>query len=331
MPILVDTLSFRARLDSKEEIIKILGLTDSIYDWEVGGSFNGYPNAIYCSGIIIGYNGYRGFNCYVHMSGIGCRAWEDHTSIQGGWLSLLEYLLSDPDNYHFSRIDLAYDDYTDTLNINRINRYRRSHRYSTKTSFFTIVTGSEEIAYIGSPQSHTRLRIYNKKLERGYTEPEDLDGKPWYRCEFQFRDKCATACVDALVTYQDVSAVFFGKLIDFICFTTKPNTDSKHANRLKVSKWWSDFCQNYSRLKFFYEPGSEYNLSKLERFCIVGAGSSVKTLIYSKGFTPYQLYNYFTSNRIELRQDQKELIQLKEFERGVNLLQSPLYKVNKHA
>lgn len=330
MPILVDTLSFRARLSTKEEILKFLGLSDSIFDWEKGIGFNGYPQSIYYGGIKIGYNGLKGFMCYVHMSGKGCRTWEDHTTLEGGWLKLLELLNLDSDEYHFARLDLACDDYTDTLNLNRIDKYRRCQRYSTKTTYFTTVMGSEEIAYIGSPQSHTRLRIYNKKLERGYTEPEDLDGKPWYRAEFQFRDECAAACVDALVTYQDVSKVFFGKLMDFIRFTTKPNTDSKHANRLKVVKWWLDFCQNSPRLKFFYEPGSEYNLSKLERFCYVGAGSSVKTLIYTKGLSPYQLYDYFTSSRIELRQDQKELIQLKEFERGVNLFDSVLYRVNKN-
>ena len=329
MPILVDTLSFRARFDNKEKILQILGISDTIFDWEDGVGFNGYPQAIYYAGIKIGFNGCKGFSCYVHMSGKGCRTWEDHTTLEGGWMTLLEYLKLEPDNYHFARLDLAYDDYTDTLNIERIDKYRRLRKYSTKTTFFTTVMGSEEIAYIGSPQSHTRLRIYNKKLERGYTEPEDLDGKPWYRCEFQFRDECATACVDALVTYQDPAKVFFGKLLDFIRFTTKPNIDSRHANRLNVSSWWLDFCQNYPRLKFFYEPGSEYNMSKLEKFCRFGAGSSVKTLIHAKGLSPYELYSYFTSDRIDLRQDQVELIRQKEFERGVNLLDSALYKVKK--
>lgn len=325
MPILVDTLSFRARSDSVEKIKQILGISETVFTWEKGTGFNGYPRAIYFAGIKIGYDGCKGFSCYVHMSGKGCRTWEDFTKLEGGFMQLFEYLIQNPDNYHFARVDLACDDYTDTLNIERIDKYRRNKRYSTKTTYFTTVMGSEEIAYIGSPQSHTRLRIYNKKLERGYRPEDEFEHEYWYRAEFQFRDECATACVDALVTYNDVSFVFFGKLLDFIRFTTKPNTTA-HAERLNTCSWWLEFCQNYPRLKFFYQPGSEYNLSRLERFCKIGAGSSVKTLIYSKGMTAYQLYDYFTKDNIFLRDDQRELIRQKEFERGVGLLDSSLYK-----
>lgn len=329
MSILVDTLSFRARSDSLEKIKQILGISSTISSWEKGNSFNGYPHSIYFSGIKIGYDGLKGFSCYVHMSGKGCRTWEDFTTLEGGFMALFEYLFQDPDNYHFSRLDLAYDDYTDTLNIDRIDKYRRLHKYSTKTSYFSVVMGSEEIAYIGSPQSHTRLRIYNKKLERGYRPEDEFEHEHWYRAEFQFRDECAAACVDALLTYDDISSVFFGKLYDFIRFTTKPNTNC-HAERLNVCPWWIKFCKNYPRLKFFYEPGSDYNLSLLERFCKVGAGSSVKTLIYSKNLSPYELYSYFTRDNIYLRDDQKQLIREKEFEMGVNLINSALYRGKKN-
>ena len=336
MPVLVDALSFRVRLLSKNSVIKILGLENLCDAWEEGYKFNkNYNKSIFFGGIVIGYEGVGGFNCYVHMSGKGCRTWEDMTTIEvgerGKWLTLFERLVLDSeDNFHFSRIDLAYDDYTNALNLERIDMHRRKKRYVTKTTRFDVNMGTAEIAYIGSNQSDTLLRIYNKKLERGYAPEDNYDHEHWYRAELQMRDKVATACINALVTYDDISQVYFGKLYDFIRFTTKPNVDSNHANRLNVSPWWRNFCQNYPRLKFFYEPGSQYNLSKLEKFCKVGAGSSIKTLIYSKGLNPYDLYRFFTKDDILLRPDQKELIRQKEFERGVNLIDSALYKGNKN-
>ena len=334
MPVLVDNLSFRARSISKDFLIKILGLEKLCDVWQEGSKIaNNYNRSIHYGGIVIGYDGVAGFSCYVSMSGQGCRTWEDMTTLEPGergkWMTLFEYLVQEPDNYHFSRIDLAYDDYTNALNLERIDMHRRKKRYVTKTQRFDVNMGTAEIAYIGSNQSDTMLRIYNKKLERGYAPEDNFDYEHWYRAELQMRDEVATACVDALVTYDDILQVFFGKLYDFIRFTTKPNNDSKHANRLNVSPWWRKFCQNYPRLKFFYEPGSEYNLSKLEKFCRVGAGSSIKTMIYAKGWSERDLYRFFTKDDIMLRPDQKELIRQKEFERGVNLLDSALYKVKK--
>jgi len=306
MIFLVDTLSFRVVSLKKFDVIEILGLTDKIEAWEDGVGFNGYPNAMYYNGIRIAYNGQRGFECYVHMSGKGCRTWEDLTSLSG-FQELIQLLSDNKDMFHMARIDIACDDYTDSLNLQRLQKYYNAGKYSTRATYITFVTGSEEIMYVGSPQSDTRLRIYNKKLERGYTEQKDLDGKPWYRAEFQFRDKVATACVTALSKSSDIGGVFLGKLREHIRFLTRPN-DKLNAQRIPEARFWTEFCQNCARVKFIYEPGSDYNLSKLERFCIKGAGSSLKTLILAERMTAEQLYKKFTSNDIFLRQDQKELI-----------------------
>lgn len=99
-----------------------------------------------------------------------------------------------------------------------------------------------------------------------------------------------------------------GKLREHIRFLTRPN-DKLNAQRIPEAKFWVNFCSDCSRIKFIYEPGSEYNLSRLERFCVKGAGSSLKTLILAENMTAEQLYKKFTSNEIFLRQDQKELIE----------------------
>ena len=42
-------------------------------------------------------------------------------------ISEFEYLVQEPDNFHFARIDLAYDDYTEALNLQRIDMHRTLH------------------------------------------------------------------------------------------------------------------------------------------------------------------------------------------------------------
>ncbi len=306
MLFLVDTLSFRVASFNRFEILEILGLDGRISDWEDGVGFNGYPNAMCYNGIKIAYNGQRGFECYVHMSGKGCRAWEDNT-ILSGWNELLEILSYNKDLFHMARIDIACDDYSDDLRIDRLIRYKAAGKYSSRCTKIFATIFDEEAFYVGSPQSNTRLRIYNKKLERGYTEQDDLEGKPWYRAEFQFRDEVASACVDELVKSNDFGKTFLGKLREHIRFLSKPN-DKKNSQRIPEARFWINFCRNCERVKFVTEPGGEYNLSKVERFCTKGAGSSLKTLILAENLTPEQLYKKFTSGEIFLRQDQKELI-----------------------
>lgn len=307
MLFLVDTLSFRAADCSKNEIISFLGLESSEIPWEDGSAFNGYPFSIYYAGIKIGYGGLRGFDCYVHMSGKGCRTWEDLSAFNS-WRELLVNLRLNFNQYHITRIDIACDDFTDRLNVKKLGKYYELDKYSSRCKYITYMLGSEEIFYCGSPQSDTRLRIYNKKLERGYTEPEDLDGRPWYRAEFQFRDNTAAAFIDEMIRSDDIGITFLGKLREHIRFLSKPN-DKTNAQRIPEARWWVEFCNDAARVKLIKEVGSEYNKEKLLDFCYRTAGSSVKTLIKSQKLTPEQLWNSFTNPLIRLRSDQEQFIE----------------------
>ncbi len=305
MLFLVDNLNFRVASFNRFEVLEILGLDGRISDWEDGVGFFGYPNGMYYNGIRILYNGQRGFECYVQLSGKGCRSWEDNTTLSG-WPELLQILADNKDIFHMARIDIACDDFTDDLDIHRLARYYESQKYSSRCKEIYYTFGTKEIFYVGSEKSNTLLRIYNKKLERGY-KPEDNEVENWWRAEFQFRDEVATACVDELVKSNDIGKTFLGKLREHIRFLSKPN-DKRNAQRITEARFWINFCRNCERVKFLTEPGGEYNLSKLERYCLKGAGSSLKTLILTEKLTPDALYKKFTSNEIILRQDQKELI-----------------------
>lgn len=306
MQFLVDTLSFRVVSMGRKEILDFLGLLELDIPWQRGNGFNGYLSSIYYNGIKIGFGGMQGFNVYVHMSGVGCRTFED---LRPGldWWSFVTALRSDPMEIHIARVDIACDETDGFLNFDRLQRYYKAGKYSTRCRFIDIIYGSEEIMYVGSPQSDVRLRIYNKKLERGYTEPEDLDGNPWYRAEFQLRDESAAAFLDKWIHCENLGTVFSGLLREHIRFLKKRN-DKISANKIKEASWWVEFCQNAERVKLARAVGSDYNKHKLYDFCFRTSGSSIRTLIESEQLTPDELWKMFAHDGIKLRSDQQAYI-----------------------
>lgn len=72
-----------------------------------------------------------------------------------------------------------------------------------------LIKFGEECLYVGSPQSLALLRIYNKKLERGFDE-SDEECPHWWRCEFQLRDEHAMQIVREWSECGSVGSVFAG-------------------------------------------------------------------------------------------------------------------------
>lgn len=308
MLFLVDTFSFRVRNYEINFLLDFLGLSELKIPWEIKNGRYSYKHSIYYEGIQILYGGEEGFDCYVHMSGKGCRTFEDLFDGDNDklWVSFLSHLRSEPDNFHFARIDLACDDFTDALRIDRLVKYYCAGKFSSRCSNIRYVQGSEECFYVGSVQSEILLRIYNKKLERGYSEPEDLDGKPWYRAELQLRDDKATAVIDELLK-RGVGETFQGVLNNHCRFLAKRN-DGKNAQRIKNSGFWNYITNSSAKIKLVSAPGSEYNKAKLDRY-EKQFKSSLKTLIYSEGLSAEELYSRFVDTKIQLRNEQEVYIE----------------------
>lgn len=307
MRFLVDTISFRVANYDLNFLLQFLGLFELKIPWESRNGRYNYKSSIYYEGIQILYGGTEGFECYVTMSGKGCRTYEDLLSASSDnlWLSLFSDIRNEPDNFHIARIDIALDDYTDALEIEKLVKYYRAKKFSSKCSNVRYVLGSEECFYVGSPQSEILLRIYNKKLERGYSEPEDLDGKPWYRAEMQFRDHKATSVIDEVLN-RGIGETFQGVLNNHCRFLSKSN-DGKNAQRINNAGFWDYITGGSRKIKLITEPGSLYNKAKLDRY-ERQFRSSVKTLIYSEGLTADELYSRFVDCKIELNNDQETYI-----------------------
>lgn len=306
MVFLVDTLNFRVANYDLKFLLKFLGLSELKILWECKRGRYNYSSAIYYGGIEIMYGGTKGFECYVSMSGKGCRTYEDlRKDTENLWTSLFTDIRDEPENFHIARIDIACDDYTEALEIENLVKYYRKCKFSSRCNNVRYLLGSEECFYVGSPQSEILLRIYNKKLERGYTEPEDLNGKPWYRAELQLRDKKATSAIDVILKL-GIGSAFQGILTNHCRFLAKVN-DGENAQRINNAGFWDYITNSSAKIRLITEPGSEYNKAKLDRY-EKQFRSSVKTLIYSEGLTADELYSRFCDCKIELNTDQETYI-----------------------
>lgn len=306
MLLIVDTLSFRANFGSYEKMVDFLGIEG--VDFLPGNRFNmNYLTSLYFEGIKIGIDGQAGWDTYVNMSGKGCRAFEDIRGAAFNWFTFISELadMVRAGRAAITRIDLAGDEFEGVFSCDRLEQFILKDKFVSRCpkKSITLQKFGKEILYVGSPQSLTLLRIYNKKLERGFDE-SDEDIPHWWRCELQCRDEHAQQIVLEWSDCGDVGAVYCGHTLQHIRFTTKPNKHDGTQSRLNTASWWSAFLCNAEAIKWVSVKGSEYNMTKLERYAIGNAGSSVKTMILSKQLSADELFRIYTEPSINLRQDQ---------------------------
>lgn len=174
----ITRLSFRTSFP-KDAVIRLLGLDGKISDWEYGVGLNGYPDAMYYNGIKIAYNVQRGFECFVHMSGKGCKTFEDNTDLSG-WIELLSLLSKHRDLFSLGLIDIACDD----LHIDNLKDLYYSFGSCELFKYKSFQSGSKNLLRVGSPQSSCSLVV------------SDFDTKPFYRAELQLKDKSVRLFLD---------------------------------------------------------------------------------------------------------------------------------------
>ena len=128
------------------------------------------------------------------MSGQGCRSFEEYGT---GDFDGLFRLFQQGEGYHVTRLDVAFDDHSGILDIQRL--FRDSDNQDGDQQFVSKFRKSRIekefkdgrpgiTVYHGSKKSAVLIRIYDKAAERGL--PED---QHWVRVELQLRDERAEA------------------------------------------------------------------------------------------------------------------------------------------
>lgn len=288
--ILVDYLSFSVSLNdfvgwadeiqyAAEDIERKFGLAGPEYEQRKG--FYGYTYSYWYNGITYCYGGQD--HIYIQMSGTGCRTWE---TLHPGetWEVWLRDLKETYPSLHVARLDIAYDTFG-ALELPVIIKYTRRGKYASRWKTYLINEGNREMSVIwGSGKSDSRLRIYDKTMERrkvlGTTGEQEVP-EGWVRCEHQMRNDVAAAFIREWLATWDLSAIFFGVLAQKLQYVDK--YDGKNTDRMVVAPWWRRLLQDYPKIKLACTVGVEYNLQHLERYVYGQAGSSIKALLAAKG------------------------------------------------
>ena len=219
--ILYDWFAMTSKVDSVESLLNQLGLKTSLPFKETKG-FYGYRSRLKFDGISIYYD-----YCYkdtdyplLELTGQGCRDYETYTD--GNWGRLFQLAL-DTDNYHVTRLDVAYDDHEGILDINKIVRKTEKRHFVSRSQVGTITNSfdRDKDAYsvmYGGRSSELYCRIYDKALERGYS-----DGRHWLRCETVFKGDRA---YNFIKNDDPIGAKYCGVLKNYIRFVEPNENDS---------------------------------------------------------------------------------------------------------
>ncbi len=271
--IIFDWVSFTSRNHTVRELIELLGLIDCPFE-TVHGS-KGFMWRQYFGGISIHFNENQFQNpgefIWLEMSGQGCRSFESHGN--GDYELLFELVRKDPENYHITRLDVAFDDMTGVFDIDHVcDEVRQEHFVSRTSTYQSIYSNAGNAVYFGSKKSNVFIRIYNKAAERGY----DGNKFHWVRCELQMKDCNAKGFVDKLES-TDLRELYLGVLKNYISFRIPTNDSNKR--RWPEAEWWSRFLDDAVRISIWSKPGVDYNLSACQRYVLTQPVGSIKTLI----------------------------------------------------
>lgn len=334
----IDFLEFAVKNCSLDDILSFLSF-ETVEFLHTGKFNNNYEKSLTLKGFCkIGYeNTKSAYDIYVSLSGSGCRLLEDYKDDSFQWNLFIRDLVNTYD-VDIRRIDVAIDDYTDTLNTKKLyfGYYCRGKFAGSCRSVPDFRDGRTEELIFGSTQSNYLIRIYNKALERGYKPGEEIIDTNtgqivpyWWRLEQQMRGAKAQqfALLFHLNDVDKLLEISLGYVHEFIRFLTKAN-DKKNSQRIPVCSWWLKFLGDAQRIKFFSKPGSVYNLSKLDKFLNQQVSSSIKTYIHMLGLNPDELYHHFTSDDVILNGSQLALLRANAEGLYTRLYRDTVFNIN---
>lgn len=260
MDVLIDYFKFSSKIHSLADIIELLGLESVV--WQQGRARDGWTLHEYFSGMHI-YHGGRD-DVGVELSGAGCRMLETCNKNSFDWCGLFAYIMeySKVGEMNVSRLDVAGDDKEGRLSLRKIIRYTSQGKYICKARRKVWIEGDEEEVIFGAPSSSTRLRIYNKALERGVDEP-------WVRVEFQLRDEAADSFIlNLLGVGGEIGPAYSGVLLNYIRFTTRdPSVCSNNYERIPTASFWSSFCRFLPKAQKYSHRRSGVQYLQSRKFC----------------------------------------------------------------
>ena len=281
--ILIDWLSLTSKLHSPEEIITMLGMEDC--KWQAGYGANGYHSKLWYDSISIHYEGRADMGVWLEMSGQGCRAFETYG--HGDYNVLFDLVLNEP-LINITRLDMAFDEYTEILDIDRLCSDTLKQKYKSHADFYNVTQSSNGKSIdIGSHKSAVMIRIYDKLAERLSKLRKESDKEKirdeiphWIRVEIQMRDERAKEFVRHLCG-KEIGTAYTGVLRNYLEYGYFREDDGKRTFR--VFDYWDKVLQGAEKLSIYAKPGVDYNLARCENFVFNSAGNAIDALLQIHG------------------------------------------------
>ena len=304
--ILFDWLTFTSQCDSPESLMQTLGLQD--VPWQkMDKGRNGYRQRYFFENISILYDGAENMGVCLDMSGTGCRAFETYSKIS--WNELMQIIYFGGEDYHVTRLDMAFDDHTGILDIDELRDDTDDHLYVSRSRTWKVEYGSAGTTiYHGSPKSNMYIRIYDKAAER------DLQDVHWIRVEMQMRDEIAQGFIAGLMA-NPVGIHFRGVLHNYLRYVRNPGTD-ENMSRWPMAPYWAELIEGIAQIRVWSAPGVDYNEWNLSNYIINQAGNALDC--YLKIFGVEDLIKELGRRSIKMSPKYNRLLaKYRELRRGI--------------
>lgn len=310
--ILIDWLSITSKTMSPEDMMELIGITSG---WQLlDRGVHGYGARYYQGSMQIHFGGTQD-NVWLEFSGQGCRTFESESAHKS--YDIIFAALMKPENcMKLTRLDIAYDDYTGILDIERISddTRPRNHKFKAKLSYAEVRESTNGISCdIGSHKSEVMIRIYDKLAERisKMRGREDCakvreDIPHWVRCELQLRDERALEFVKYLMGKDPVTQVespltlgqaYRGVMENYLDYgyevAARGNPKKMVWHRFK---YWQEFLEDSEKLSLYRKPGKEYNLERMCNFVQNNAGNAIDAAVTILG--PARFFELVNSRQI---------------------------------
>lgn len=286
--------------------MSFLGLPKDKIPWVYDQKFrNGYPEHYFWNNITISFGAdderwYKlgakartDMGICVNFSGQGCRAFETEG---GDWLHLFKRFQGDipwaavhespvdfcrafkkDRRFNVTRLDLAFDDHTDFIDINRVRYDVEDGNFLSRATYVDYTWSHDQredikglSIGIGSKKSKVYVRIYDKAAERGFKD------RHWVRCELQLRDDRALVAMAQILDTGHVGCTVAGILRNYITFRT-PSSDT-NKSRWPIAYYWQRVIGQMEKISLWIKPGEPYNIHKSEVWLKKQYGQLISTL-----------------------------------------------------
>lgn len=273
--VIYDALSITSKIHSTQDFIELLGLTN--VTWEVVRGAHGYRQRLYWNSVSIHFDGREDMGIWLELMGQGCRAFETYGT--GCYEDLFSLVLDNPGEVNITRLDVAFDDHEGILDLDRLCDDTRNNDFVSRFNDWQVILGSKGSSVThGSMKSDIFIRIYDKAMERGYT-----DGRHWIRVELQLRRDRAVAFINQ---FGSIGEKFCGVLLNYLRYVDEDLNDSNRW-RWDLKPYWDELIGAAHKISLYEKPGEEYNIFNLQHYVYEMSGGAAWTLLQIEGKEKY--------------------------------------------